>query len=302
MDRATLVQCLAGPRPMGAIDLIVNADDFGLSERVNQGIVDAHRRGLVTSTSLIAAGEAFDNAIALAKATPTLDIGVHLTLVGERPVLWPDIIPTLVTEEGLLHPDALAFVRHYLLRRVSLDQVRRELDAQISRVVSRDIRISHLDGHQHLHMLPQVRIVVGELARKYGIASIRYPKELFRFYMLREFAGFLRIPQMLLLNFFCSIARTSDSLRPDHFCGFYHGGRLSKENLLAVLENLPTTGTCELMCHPGLNDPDSRHGHWGYQWQAEFDALTDTEVHEYVKSRGIRLIAYSALQSDAILR
>jgi len=158
--------------------------------------------------------------------------------------------------------------------------------------------VSHLDGHQHLHMLPGVRLIVGELARKYAIPSIRYPKETPRFYMLKEPGSVRRIPQMLLLNFFCAIARTSDAGRPDHFYGFFYGGRLSKENLLRVLDHLPATGICEVMCHPGLMDPDSRHNHWGYQWQAECDALTDRDVRDCLRSRGIRLVSYSDLPAN----
>jgi hopanoid biosynthesis associated protein HpnK len=281
---------------MEALRLIVNADDFGLSERVNEGIVQAHRQGILTSASLIASGEAFEHAVGLANATPTLDIGVHLTLIEEQPTAPPDVIPTLVGGNGRFHPHALAFVRRYFLGRISLEQVRHELDAQIDAILSRGLKVSHLDGHQHLHMLPSVRLIVGELAEKYAIPSIRYPKESPRIYMLMDPACVRRIPQMLLLNFFCTIARTSDAARPDHFFGFFYGGRLSKDNLLRVLEHLPSTGICEVMCHPGQIDPDSRRKHWGYQWQAECEALTDTDVADYLKRRGIQLMSYSDLQ------
>lgn len=282
---------------METLRLIVNGDDFGLSERVNEGIVQAHRQGILTSASLIASGEAFEHAVALAKASPTLDIGVHLTLIEEKPIASPKTIPTLVDGSGRLHPHAMAFVRRYFLGRISLDQVRYELDAQIGSVVSRGLKVSHLDGHQHLHMLPGVRRIVGQLARKYSIHSIRYPKETTRMYMLKEPGSVRRVPQMLLLNFFCTIAKTSDAKRPDHFYGFFYGGRLSKQNLLVVLDHLPASGICEVMCHPGLIDPDSKHSHWGYQWQAECDALTDHDVRDCLHSRGIRLISYSDLQA-----
>jgi len=280
---------------METLRLIVNADDFGLSERVNEGIVQAHRLGILTSASLIASGEAFEHAIALTKASPTLDIGVHLTLIEERPMTSPDVVPTLVNGNGRLHPHALAFVRRYFLGRISLDQVRHELDAQIGSIVSRGVKVSHLDGHQHLHMLPGVRRIVGELARKYAIPSIRYPKETPRTYMLKEPGSVRRILQMLLLNSFCAIARTSDAMRPDQFCGFFYGGRLSKENLINVLDHLPANGTCELMCHPGLDDSAARYSHWGYRWQEERDALMDGEIRNYLEAKHIRLISYNDL-------
>ncbi len=281
---------------MAACRLIVHADDFGLSERVNEGIVEAHRSGIVTSTSLIASGAAFEHAIRLSRASPTLDIGVHLTLIGEKPVSARDLIPTLLDGNGRFPRHAGAFMKRYLLGGMSLEQIGRELDAQIGVVIARGVRVTHLDGHQHLHMVPGVRRVVGELARKYGIQSIRYPKESLRNYMFKERRGMLRIPKLLVLSFFCTIARTSDARRPDYFCGFFYGGRLSKDNLIKVLGHLPSRGTCELMCHPGLDDVESRHAHWGYRWQDERNALTDSGVREYLKARCVELISYSDLQ------
>jgi hopanoid biosynthesis associated protein HpnK len=282
---------------MATLSLVVNADDFGLSERVNEGIIRAHRHGILTSASLIASGSAVRHAIALARETPTLDIGVHLTLIEERPVCRPEEIATLVEGNGRLHPHAMAFVRRYLLGRISLEQIGRELDAQIAFVVSTGLKVSHFDGHQHLHMLPAVRRLVGELARKYGVPFIRYPKEAARTYMFKEAAGVRRIPEMLVLGLFCAAAKTSDALRADHFCGFFYGGRLSKENLLRILDHLPAAGSCEVICHPGLTDADSRYKHWGYRWQEECDALTDSEVRDRLRSKGVRLVTFADLQA-----
>lgn len=283
---------------MGACRLIVHADDFGLSERVNEGIVQAHRHGVLTSASLIASGDAFEHAVELSKATPTLDIGVHLTLIEERPLSPGNIIPTLLGDNGRFHRHAGAFMRRYLFGCISLDEVSVELDAQIDSVIARGINVSHLDGHQHMHMVPGIRRVVGRLARKYAIPSIRYPRETLRAYMLKERAGMFRVPQLLLLNFFCAVAGASDANRPDHFCGFFYGGRLSKDNLMRILDHLPSNGTCELMCHPGLDDAKSRYNHWGYRWQEERDALTDSAIRDYLKARDIRLISFSDLRTQ----
>lgn len=280
---------------MAACRLIVHADDFGLSEGVNSGIIQAHREGVLTSASLIASGKGFEHAIELWRATPTLDIGVHLTLIEEEPVSPGNDIPTLLTKDGHFHRDAGVFMKRYLFGAISLEEITRELDAQIKLVMARGVKVSHLDGHQHLHMVPGVRRVVGELARKYAIPSIRYPKEVLRNYMLKEPGSMLRVSQLLVLNAFCSVARTSDARRPDHFCGFFYGGRLSKKNLINVLDHLPSNGTCELMCHPGLDDAEARHNHWGYRWQEERDALMDCEIRNYLKAKQIQLISYSDL-------
>jgi hopanoid biosynthesis associated protein HpnK len=284
---------------MSACRLIVHADDFGLSRKVNAGILDAHRHGILTSTSLIASGTAFDEAVGLSKSTPTLDVGVHLTLVGERPVLAPETIPTLVDRRGRFVEAAGSFMLRLMLGRVSLDDVRRELEAQISKVFEAGVTISHLDGHQHLHMAPGVRGVVHQLARKWRIPAMRYPAEAIRPYMLKKPGGWPRVAELVLLNSFCGLAPADQLARPDHFVGFYFGGRLSKSNLLTVLADLPSDGICELMCHPGISDPDSPYRSWNYHWQDERDALTDPDVLDCLRNRGVRLVSYRELRAAA---
>ena len=283
---------MQGPR------LIVHADDFGLSQKVNEGILEAHRHGILTSTSIMETGEAFDHAIQLARATPTLDVGVHLTLTEEHPLLDSDEIPTLLNKHGFFHADAVAFMKRYVARRISLDDVRRELDAQISRVVAREVKISHLDGHQHLHMVPGIRRIVGELAKKHDVPAIRFPSERLRGYMFRDSHNWPRLLELGALNAFCMAADTAGAKRPDHFFGFVFGGRLNRANLAKILECLPATGTCELMCPPGLLDPHSPRAHWGYRWQEELDALTNNGIQHYLKTNGIKLISYATLATS----
>jgi hopanoid biosynthesis associated protein HpnK len=278
--------------------LIVNADDFGLSEAVNDGIAEAHRRGIVTSASLMACGPAFAHAVALARDMGTLDLGVHLTLTEEAPLSPAAEVPTLLGADGRFHPHATSFVRRYFAGGISLREVEREFEAQIARVLDHGLRVSHLDGHQHVHMVPAIRRIAGRLARKHGIAAIRYPREAPRPYMLRERGAGGRLLQMLALNAFCAAADSGDARRPDHFVGFFYGGRLTKANLLRLLQTLPAAGTCELMCHPGRDDPNAARAHWHYRWQDELDALTDAEVRGWLQAQGIALVPYAALASD----
>jgi hopanoid biosynthesis associated protein HpnK len=275
--------------------LIVHADDFGLAQPVNDGIVEAHRRGIVTSTSIMAPGPAFDHAVELARATPTLDVGVHLTLTEEQPVSDPGRVPTLLGADGRLPTHATSFLRQRLAGRLALDEIRLELDAQIARVVERGVRVSHLDGHQHVHMMPGVRAIVGELAAKYAIPAVRHPREAVRAWMLGERGSTGRLLQQLALNAFCAAADTAGAARPDHFVGFFHGGRLSKANLMRILATLPRSGTCELMCHPGHADTSGRYAHWGYRWQDEFDALTDPAVTRWLREHHVELVSYASL-------
>lgn len=274
--------------------LIVNADDFGLSKAVNEGIVEAHQRGIVTSTSLMASGAAFEDAVRLARAIGTLDIGVHLTLTEEEPVSERSNIPSLL-DGHRFYPHASCFVRRYFAGRISLDEAERELDAQVARIVSTGINVSHLDGHQHVHMVPGIRRVAGRLAEKYRIPAIRFPKELPKLYMFGDSGSTGRLAQLFALNAFCAAADTRDARRPDHFVGFYYGGRLNKKNLMTILETLPKDGTSELMCHPGREDVGSARAHWNYHWRDELAALTDGEVRGWLQASGIELVSYAAL-------
>lgn len=280
---------------MSGCRLIVHADDFGLAQPVNDGIVEAHRRGIVTSTSIMAPGPAFDHAVELARATPTLDVGVHLTLTEENPVSDPGRVPSLIDADGRLPAHATSFLRQRLAGRLALDEIRLELDAQIARVVERGLRVSHLDGHQHVHMMPGVHAIVAELAAKYAIPAVRHPREDVRAWMLAERGSAGRLLQQLALNVFCAAADTVGVARPDHFVGFFHGGRLSKANLIRILSTLPRCGTCELMCHPGHADASGRYAHWGYRWQDEFDALTDPAVARWLREHHVELVSYASL-------
>jgi hopanoid biosynthesis associated protein HpnK len=275
--------------------LIVHADDLGISTGVNDGIDQAHRNGILTSTSLMASGAAFAGAVTLLRSSPTLDVGVHLTLVGEPPLLSPGDIPSLVDAGGQLHGSAPVFMRHYLAGSIALDEVRAELDAQIAHVRAHVQTVTHLDSHQHLHMLPAIRRVVVDLARRHGIRAMRHPREAVQPYMLRNPAGLPRLAQLLVLNAFCASADSSAIRHPQHFRGFYCGGRLDTRQLLQLLSGLPADGFCELMCHPGSDETGAGNHNWGYRWRDERDALMAPEVRAEIARRGIRLASYADL-------
>lgn len=275
--------------------LIVNADDFGLSEAVNQGVIEAHEHGIVTATSLLATGAAFTDAIDRARRTPTLDIGVHLALTGQRPVSEPHLVPSLVDASGRFPDDIFRFVARLSRGRIARAEIACELDAQIRRVAGTGLPISHLDGHQHVHVLPGVAPIVAELARTHGIGAVRHPAERLRWYMLREAATPRRLIEQQVLNLVCARSPLGALRRTDAFVGFHFGGRLTEANLLKLLRNLPEHGIVELMCHPGLDDPGSAHGHWHYAWARELEALQSGRVRQWLDARGVRLVSYRSL-------
>jgi hopanoid biosynthesis associated protein HpnK len=278
---------------MGA-RLIVNADDLGLTARVNEGVLEAHFRGILTSASIMAVGREFDHAAQLARASPSLDIGVHLTLIEEAPLLPCNEIRSLVGATGRFLYHADRFVLRYLAGRIDLIEVRRELAAQCRRVLDAGLLPRHLDSHQHLHLLPGVLDVVIELGQEFGIPAIRWPHEPG---VLRHLghvpAG--RIAQALVVNGLGRHARARLETRTDGILGFLYAGRLGERELLRLLAALPSRGTWELVCHPGLPDPKTPYPHWRYRWGDELAALTSSGVRDLVERKGIDLIAFRDL-------
>jgi predicted glycoside hydrolase/deacetylase ChbG (UPF0249 family) len=277
----------------GRARLIVNADDFGIAAAVNRGIAEAFDRGIVTSASLMATGEAFEHAVALARERPRLAVGVHLVLTEHRP-LTDAARASLVDTAGFLPAHVGALARRLLAGKVSLPAVRTELDAQVRRVRDAGIAVSHLDGHQHVHALPGIARIVTELAAAHGIGAVRYPAERVRPYMLRLAGGARRLVEQLALGVACALSPLERLRRADEFVGFYFGGRLDEANLTQLLASLPSGRTVELMCHPGdaemVPTPE-----WHYSWAAECAALTSPRVRALVAARGIELVSYRDL-------
>lgn len=278
--------------------LIVNADDFGLHPAVNRAIIAGHEGGCITSTTIMPGGAAFADAAQLAATQPALGVGVHLTLVAERPVADPAAIPSLVDGDGRLSSHYPAFLARFLRGRVSLAEVRTELAAQVAKAAAVGIRVTHLDSHQHLHVLPGIIEIVLDLADEYEIPALRIPGEPFLFA-----GGYPCSASRLLgrtgLSTLAALARRKARRRglavPDHFFGMLAGGNLREEYLLAIIDRLPD-GVSEIMTHPGDDDAalGALYG-WSYRWQAELAAVTSGEVARRIAARGVELVSFRGL-------
>jgi hopanoid biosynthesis associated protein HpnK len=285
--------------------VIVHADDFGLATAVNQGIVKAFERGILTSTSLMPSGEAFDDAVRLAKEHPDLDIGIHLTLTGERPVTPAREIPSLVTTEGRFREKYPSFVKDYIFKRIKMADVERELTAQCEKVMKTGLPISHIDGHQHLHILPGILEIVVKLAKEKNIPGIRLPIEAVRFKQILSVSQWGRLMLQIGTNVVCrfSVSRVdfTQILSAGSFSGFFYSGRMTKENLIRTIEGLKG-GVIEIMCHPGLKDQNlqARYSAWNYNWEGEFEALIDCSVKNLVEKKTIELISYRDLSLQGV--
>src|SRR6267143_1580202 len=158
-------------------NLVVNADDLGLTPGVNTGIFDAHDRGVLTSARLFAHAPATADAVRRAWARPSLGVGVHLTLVDGTPLLPPHRVPSLVEDDGRFRASWKPFIVACLRGRVALAEVERELTAQIDRLRSEGIRLTHLDAHKHVHAYPPIFTIVARLAERFAIPVVRVPFE-----------------------------------------------------------------------------------------------------------------------------
>lgn len=275
--------------------LIVNADDLGLTEGNNRAIVEAHERGIVTSTSLLACGIAFNDAIERVRGLPTLGVGVHLTLLEGVPVLPAAKVPGLVDGSGRFGLRYTWLFRWPVLGRVLLDQVRREWRAQIEKVLATGLAVTHLDSHKHIHMHPQLLEIVLALADEFGIRRMRLSRP------LRLASG----PKTAMLGLLAVWARRRAGRRgvrtPDVLLGLEASGQMSEAQMLAALQR-PWQGVCELMVHPAYSNADlDRFLAAGYDWIAryrfadELAALCSPAVRQALNQMSIRRIHYGNL-------
>lgn len=292
-------------------NLIVNADDLGWTEGINRGIADAHRRGLVTSTSLLANGRAFESGLAVNREHPQLGVGVHLNLSDGPPTASVRSVPGLLNNTGQLEGGPESLLLRIAARNLPVEEVELEWDAQIAKIKGAGISPTHLDSHKHVHMLPGLFQVALRLARKHGIGAIRISHEESRLRAMLSSGGELKTGVLLkqgmqarglklLARDAREMAERAGIPSTDYFCGIAQTGVLTREGVERLLETLPD-GTTELMCHPGYADDDLRKTRTRLQGsrQAELEILTDTSVRKIVAMRGIRLINYGFLAQAA---
>lgn len=291
-------------------NLIVNADDLGWTEGVNRGILDAFRGGIVTSTSLLANGAAFAEAAKAAKSAPRLALGVHLNLSDGAPTADRESVTSLLNDDGMLADSPENLLLKRARRKLVLDEVEEEWDAQIQKVRDVGIRPTHLDGHKHVHMLPGLFTIALQLAKRHGIEAIRVSLEesslrtaLASGSQHRAGVVMKQGVQARGLKLLARGARKQAArmgiATADYFCGIAQTGELTLEGLERLLKNLPE-GTTELMCHPGYADDALRKTATRLQAsrQKELEILTDTRIRKLVASQGIRLIDYGSVLQE----
>lgn len=278
--------------------LIINADDFGLHKVVNEGIITGYQHGCITSTSLMPGAGAFDAAAQLSFANPGLGVGIHLTLVNEKPVSDVAYIPSLVNKNGYLEENYIKFLLKLLTGQISLKEVEIELTAQVKKAVATGLKFTHLDSHQHLHVVPGIIDIVIDLAKRFDIKAVRIPDEPYLF-----FGGYNFDPVRTVarggLTFLAGLARQkvkrNGLMTPDSFFGMLAGGNMQEGFLQNIVSALPD-GVSEIMVHPATQDEVLNSLYkWNMHWQDELAAVTSQATSDLIAIKNIELLSFGEL-------
>jgi len=285
--------------------LIVNADDLGLTAGVNRAIRETHTGGIVTSATLMASGAAFEDAIELARSVPRLSVGCHVVLVDGAPVSEHGSIQTLLAnrsaQPGRFYSRTSAVAARAVFGRLNPDQLVSEIVAQVQKIQAAGVQVTHLDTHKHTHIFPQILRALVKAARLCGVPAVRNPFVPMTSLRARQFADkpvlWKRYGQVRMLRSFAAQfherMRRAGLATPDGVVGVIETGSFDRSLLRQALADLPE-GTWELVCHPGYDDADLRAA--GTRLLASRDQerqlLTSPELRQFLDEQAIRMISY----------
>jgi predicted glycoside hydrolase/deacetylase ChbG (UPF0249 family) len=293
--------------------LIVNADDFGLTTGVNRAIIETQASGVVSSTTLMANGAAFDDAVTRARSSPNLSLGCHVVLVDGTPVSPPGALDTLLAIRSA-HPEKFysslsAFAARATLGGFDRDQLLTEITAQIRKLQSAGVQVTHLDTHKHAHIFPEILAALLRAARICGVRAIRNPFVPIKAIPASQFKGqrhlWKRYSQVRMLHTFSRHFRDRTKraglLTPDGAIGVIETGSSDSSGdssgynslLRQTIKSLPE-GTWEWVCHPGYNDADLRAAGTRLldSRDEERRLLTSPELRQFLEEQKIRVISY----------
>jgi chitin disaccharide deacetylase len=281
--------------------LIINADDLGYTRGINRVIAHCHRQGVVTSATLMANGNAFEDALTTIQDLPGLGVGVHLVLTELKPVSAPHLLPGLVSRHGNLPATPVALFRAVLTGTVSPRLLETEMERQVMKVIDRGVAITHLDTHKHVHVLPPILEAVLQVARKCGIRWIRNPFDetsLADSWVTLAGRDRLSLCRQYLTTRPFSLFRWQFRHRlrhaglhcPDHFFGTVTTGLW---NAATARQTLPR-GVSEWMTHPGEHDAElqSQHTRLRASREQEQELLLAPAFKHLLQSHQITLTHY----------
>jgi hopanoid biosynthesis associated protein HpnK len=283
--------------------LIVNADDFGYTSGVNRAIVEAHSRGVVTSSTLMANGAAFADAVQLSKTVPELSVGCHVVLTDGEPVLDAGQLPSLTTASHF-RDGMIAFAARALAGGMDANQITAEATGQIRKIQSAGIAVSHFDTHKHTHLFPKILRPLLRAASDCGVRAVRNPfgprLPLRSSHLLTRPSLWTRSLEVRILSAFAGKFREAVDREgfatPDGTLGIVVTGALDETLFYAIASSIPD-GTWEFVCHPGYNDADLQAGKTRLREsrETELRVLTLPAAREVLAQQGIELISYRDL-------
>lgn len=278
--------------------IILNADDFGRSTGINRAVMRAHREGLLTSASLMVTGDAVEEAVALARETPTLAVGLHVVVANGRSVLPPGEIRHLVDAGSRFSSDPLHIgLRHYLSRKTRAE-LARELAAQFDRFAATRLPLSHVDGHLHMHLHPAVFNLLLPMAEQYGARGIRVPRdELWLALRHDRRRAALKFVWAIIFSLLCRwcLSRLRDFrlIVTHRVYGLMQTGRMREGYVIQLLRHL-SVPTAELFFHPTTGPENEALG----PNPGDLATLLSPAVRHLIRERGLRLTTYPALHAE----
>jgi hopanoid biosynthesis associated protein HpnK len=282
--------------------LIVNADDFGLTSGVNRAILEGNQSGIITSATLMANAQASEAAIDLAKAQPSLKTGCHVVLIDGVPLAAN--LPSLTNGSRRFRTSLKQFAMAAVRKQIAVEEIQREVEAQIHKIQSRGITVTHVDSHKHTHMFPHVLRPLLRAAKACGVRAVRNPFEPTHSWptgMVLSTPGiWLRSVGVMGFQMFASAFRRAlneeGMVSTDGTVGIAVTGLLDLQKLLRILEALPE-GTWELVCHPGYSDADLQAAgtRLTQSREIELSALTSVDTKKALARHQIELISYADL-------
>lgn len=277
--------------------LVITADDFGLSKGVNAAVEKAWQEGILTNASIMPGAAAFEQAVKIAKRNPGLQIGLHLTLVHGNSVLSSEKIPELVNSSGEFSNNPVKAGMRYFFDKNIYKQLKNEIEAQIQKVVDTGIPISHIDGHLNIHLHPTVFAFLTELMPRYGITSFRLSQE--RLLHNLQFDKERKLGKMIERFIFGKLAgKARPELKAlgishaEEVKGVLNSGSMTEHYILNIIEGLHD-GLTEIYFHPGiLPDPEITRRMPDYRHPEELAAIISPLVKKRLKELKITVQNY----------
>jgi chitin disaccharide deacetylase len=266
-----------GPVPVKSVTF--SADDFGLSETVNEGIERAHRDGVLQAASLMVAAPAAADAVRRAKANPSLRVGLHLVVIEGPSVLPPSQIPDLVDAAGQFPSDQLRLGLNYFFRPGVRRQLRAEIRAQFAAFAATGLAMDHANAHKHMHLHPTVGAMMLREGAAYGLRRIRIPAEPPA--VMARCGTAVTLGDKVLYrwtNLLRRQAKATGVATNDHCFGLAWSGHMTAERILRLLPVLPD-GDSEIYFHPAARrDATLDRLMPQYEHEAELAALLDDRL------------------------